>query len=130
MIRIYLTEDYVEGYNEGCACCSSKEKASMSDIDELLEDLSSQIKNLRELKSLIQKYGEDSLVFWNRIFRNIVKLENAVDAASKYCENPNISGTYFKESFDDLEKNVEMLNDARNIFSKVPLRFKNFVGYK
>ena len=129
MLRIYLTDEQIEGYNEGCGCCSSTDQASMEDIKELISNLENQLKYLNELKFLVEKYGEANLVSWKIQYDNILYLKNRINSANKYEINHNISGTFYKECYQTADDDRQNIKTARKIFSKVPLRFKKYIGY-
>jgi len=127
MIRIYLTEDGVEGYHEGCSCCSYKEGASTTDIDNLISRMEDSVKRLRLLSFLITRYGDTQLATWYATYKNIERLRRNVDAGNKYKKNHNISGSYFKECYDHLEENLRHLEQAELAFKKTPAVFRKYV---
>ena len=128
MLRIYLTDKGVEGYNEGCTCCSSTEDATIQDIDNLLQALDKQTKRLLLLKQLIEKYGEASLVSWKIQSNNIEELKRKLRYAEEYISsNGNIQGTYYKECFDNMDANVKLLKECKKIYNKIPVEFRNYI---
>jgi hypothetical protein len=128
MIRIYIENDGIEGYNEGCSCCSSTVRAGLNDIKNLTLELENQIKQLKLLQFLIEKHGEDNLVAWKKQYDNILYLESRNQAALKYEKDNNTEGTFYKDCFDTRHDDSIELVSARKIFSKVPKKFKEYMG--
>ena len=130
MIRIYLTNEGVEGYNEGCSCCSSTEKATSEDIQKLIDNMDIKIKKLKELKTLVDKYGDDNLASWMSQYEKINYFITQLEASDRYKENNNIKGTFYKDSYDNRKAIVEQLKIAEKIYSNVPDRFKKYISEK
>ena len=127
MLRIYLTKDGIEGYNKGCSCCSSEEKATLKDIQELILDLKSQTEKLQELYFLSEKYGEDTLCYWFTLLAEVSHRKARIEASKKYEKNPNIAGTHYKNCFETKSVDEEELNIANKAYSKVPNRAKKYL---
>ncbi len=126
MIRIYITDNGVEGYNEGCSCCSSREPADLDDVENLISELENQIKRLKLLSYLIEQYGEKNLIAWKIQFDDIENLKRRVEAAIMYENDNSIQGTFYRDCFETRERDLKLLKVADKTLGGMPNNFKKY----
>lgn len=127
MLRIYITSDGLEGYHEGCSCCSSTEHATDKDIRKLCDDLEKQRQTLFMLLEILDDHTEDELTYWYKTYVEIQYLEDALKGAERYRQNPNIQGTYYKEAFDNVLENTQKITALKKKYAKFPAIFKKYM---
>lgn len=125
MIRIYMTPNGLEGYRY--SCCSFTESATVEDIKELCNKLESQRQILFMLLEILDDHTEDELTYWYKTYLEIRDLEVQIQAAETYKQNPNIQGTYHKESFDKVQENSKNLLFLKKKYAKFPTIFKKYI---
>lgn len=127
MLRIYLTTSGIEGYHEGCSCCSSTEEASRADIQELIQSLTCQIEDLEKLKKLSEKYGGELLASWRSQFESLEYKRGQINAIELYNVNPKIQDTFYKNCFDNRVEIEREWAAAEKEYSRLPSHFRKYV---
>ena len=127
MLRVYLTLDGVQGYHEGCSCCSSTYATNAQEIITLYNKLENQKQELSILLELLEEYGDDILVSWFRIYEGVRCLQADKDAGIKYSKDKSLQGTWYKDSFDNLDKITKKLRVATKELSKTPPLFREYM---
>ena len=128
MIRIYMTNSGIEGYHEGCSCCSFAEHATKEDIKKLVKGLHKQASKLESLSILLDMHGEEKLTYWFNELEKLKDYEARLDGAKKYQSDPEIQGTYWKECFENLEENTKEYNLTVKNCKRIPAAFKNYLA--
>lgn len=127
MLRIYLTDSGVEGYFEGCGCCSYNEKAGIEDIDKLIIRLDNNKKRLRELKFILSRYGEANLIAWKSILNDIRHYESRLEASKEYETDNKIQGTFYKSAYESREEDAKTLKQLYKFSSKIPPLVEKYI---
>lgn len=127
MIRIYVTETGIEGYHEGCGCCSSTESASLSDIKTLIQKLEQQKATLSFLAEMLEDYDENTIVYWYKEFESMRKLKMYIEDGNAYALDNSIEGTHYKQCYENMDENKKNLELLLKSYKKFPSIFKKYV---
>ncbi len=128
MIRIYLTEGDIEGYHEGCSCCSMTESASIEDVKGLLKNLNEQIAKLSMLYEMMEDYSRDEIIRWYGIHEQLRYEKTAVECGKKYEKDKTIKGTFYSDSFKNIETHKKAVARLEREYKKLPSVFKKYMA--
>jgi hypothetical protein len=127
MIRVTLSLDGVEGYDEGCGCCGGSRPTNAKEIVALYNALEIQKQQLSVLVELLEEYGESQLVTWYRVWEEVRQLQADEAAGIKYSQDKTIKGTWYKDSFDKLPDISKRRKVATKELARTPALFRKYM---
>lgn len=127
MIRVHITNTDIEGYYEGCSCCSVTASASINDVRSLIKKLDKQKQKLSLLLEVMETYSRDEIIRWYGIFEQLRYENSAVECGEKYKKDKSIQGTFYSDSFKNLEEHKKAVARLEKEYKKLPSEFRKYI---